>query len=152
MGTMRSATATTAGGSINGAIKGNAGALDSAFTKLFSTCDWHPEDAGLFVLWQHPWAGWCDCNAAKSCGQEKQFPQNSAITTSAAMIELEAFRILTPLYTDCGELQQGFRSVLPVFGHGAVGRPRKLADPAHSKQRTDQAPAGPVAVKGTTMD
>jgi len=108
-------TTNAGGGSTNCANTGRAGAgaPDSAFTKLFSTCDWQPED-GCFVLWQHPWAGWCECSAAKSCGQEKQFPQNSATTTSAAMIELETFRILISLYMDCYDLRRIFRVILLV--------------------------------------
>jgi hypothetical protein len=66
----------------------------SAFTKFRSTCVWQFPVAG-FVRWQHPWAGWCDCKASSTCGQEKQFPQNSAATTIAAITELEKVRILS---------------------------------------------------------
>jgi hypothetical protein len=119
--TRLSVTTSGAGGATSRVTIGKAGtgAADSAFTKVFRTCDRHPEDAGLLVLWQHPWAGWCDWSAANSCGQEKQFPQNNATTTSAAMIELETFRILIPLYTVRRNLQQGIQIRLPVFTTGA---------------------------------
>jgi hypothetical protein len=117
-----SARVAAAGGSPNCATPGNAGAgaLEADFTKLFSACDWHSEEAVL-VLWQHPWAGWCDCSAARSCGQEKQLPQNSATTTSAAMIELETFRILISFYTHRRVLQQVFGCFCLLYHFLIVG-------------------------------
>jgi hypothetical protein len=45
------------------------------------------------VLWQQLCAGWCVAAASSICGQERQFPQNSATTISAAINELETLRI-----------------------------------------------------------
>jgi len=50
------------------------------------------------VLWQQLCAGWCTVAASSICGQERQFPQNSAITISAAINELETLRIVILFY------------------------------------------------------
>src|ERR1051326_7160695 len=85
---------TTVKGRIASALTGRAtaGTTGSAFTKFRSTCVPQFFD-GCLVRWQHPWAGCLDVKESKTCGQEKQFPQNNAATTSAAMIELERARI-----------------------------------------------------------
>src|ERR1019366_4171031 len=60
-------------------------------------CDWQPVPADL-VLWQQLRAGWCAATASSICGQERQFPQNSAATISAAINELETLRIVVLFY------------------------------------------------------
>jgi len=79
-----SATLATAG-------RAGVGVVGSTFTKCCNDCAVQPEDVCL-VRWQQPCAGWCVVNARRTCGQEKQFPQNNAATTSAAIIELETVR------------------------------------------------------------
>lgn len=76
------------------ATTGSAGAgpIGSAFTKLRSTCV-RQSCGACFVRWQHPCAGCFDVNERSTCGQEKQFPQNRAATTNAAITELETARI-----------------------------------------------------------
>ena len=69
-----------------------AGPTGSAFTKFRSTCV-RQSCGACFVRWQQPCAGCFDVNERNTCGQEKQFPQNSAATTSTAITELETARI-----------------------------------------------------------
>ena len=71
--------------------RAGAGVAGSAFTKCCSDCVVQPEEVCL-VRWQQPCAGWCVFNARRTCGQEKQLPQNSAAITRAAIIELETVR------------------------------------------------------------
>src|SRR5260370_6342355 len=64
--------------------------------------------------------------------RRRQLPQNSATTTSAVMIELDTFRILIPLYTGRGYLQQSFRLASPVldfYGTGVHGMYRRGSGP-----------------------
>ena len=70
-----------------------------AFRKCCNPWDWQVAPADL-VLWQQLCAGWCAATASSICGQERQFPQNSATTTSAAINELETLRIVILFYTN----------------------------------------------------
>ena len=54
-------------------------------------------EAGL-VRSQQPCAAWRAAAASIISGHERQFPQNSATTTSAAINELESVRISTLSY------------------------------------------------------
>ena len=76
------------------ATTGSAGAgpIGSAFTKFCSTCV-RQSCGACFVRWQQPCAGCFEVNESSTCGQEKQFPQNRAATTNAAITELETARI-----------------------------------------------------------
>ena len=74
-----------------------AGADFSALTKFFKPWVWHSVFVDL-VCGQQP----CFCAASRSCGQEKQFPQNSAAMISAAMAVVENVLIPVPLYTNFG--------------------------------------------------
>lgn len=69
-------------------VSAGACAVLSAFTNC---CRFWVSQPGVadFVLWQH----WCAFTVRRACGQEKQFPQNMATTTKAAMTELEKVRI-----------------------------------------------------------
>jgi hypothetical protein len=69
-------------------VAGTACVTFSALTKVRSPWVLHSLGSAL------PWGQqWCFCAARRTCGQEKQFPQKSATTTSAAMTELKAARI-----------------------------------------------------------
>ncbi len=67
---------------------GRFGVAFSAFTKLRSPCVLHSLGSALPCGQQ-----WCFWAARRICGQEKQFPQNSAATTSATISELKRARI-----------------------------------------------------------
>jgi hypothetical protein len=72
------------------ATAGTGNAPFSAWTYCCRDWDWQLAlEAGWCARWQHPWAGWCDQSASKTCGQERQFPQSRASAINAAMIELE---------------------------------------------------------------
>ena len=85
----------TAGFSTTAMTATTAGAAFSALTKFFKPWVWHSVFPGL-VCGQQP----CFCAESRICGQEKQFPQNRAATTSSAMIDVERARMLILLYTD----------------------------------------------------
>ena len=70
-----------------GAATGAATVTGSALTNCLKTCVVHVLATGADRL-QHPCGAFCDCESS-NCGQEKQFPQNSAATTSPASSELE---------------------------------------------------------------
>jgi len=50
------------------------------------------------VRWQQLCAGWCVTTVSSICGQERQFPQNSATLINAAINELWTLRIATSFY------------------------------------------------------
>jgi hypothetical protein len=62
-------------------------------TKCFKTFVLQAVVTGAERL-QHPCAAFC-ARESSNCGQEKQFPQNSAATISAASTELEKVLIKT---------------------------------------------------------
>jgi len=64
-----------------------------AFTKWLSACEW--QSILPTGWWQQPCPGWWLASAVNICGQDRQFPKNSAAMISAAMRMLEVRRILT---------------------------------------------------------
>src|SRR5690348_15507348 len=71
----------------SGEASGAATATGSALTKFFRTLVVQVCLTGAERL-QHPCGAFC-ARESSNCGQEKQFPQNSAATMSAASTELE---------------------------------------------------------------
>ena len=70
-----------------GAATGAATGAGSALTKFFRMLVVHVRVTGAERL-QHPCGAFC-ARESNNCGQEKQFPQKSAATISAASTELE---------------------------------------------------------------
>ena len=70
-----------------GAATGAVAGAGSALTKFFSALVLQVRVTGADRL-QHPCDAFC-AKAISNCGQEKQFPQNSAATINPASTELE---------------------------------------------------------------
>jgi hypothetical protein len=80
------------------AIAGTGNVPLPAWTYCCSDWDWQLAlEAGWWLRWQHPWDGWCEDSASRTCGQERQFPKSMASAISPAMIELEIACPKTPL-------------------------------------------------------